>query len=230
MAEYLQLAAAPRQSDRAKAHLVTSQELDKHGIFSKMLFDTNEITPSQLNIILHILLNKHADLRRGDIIFVQPQLGYRNDGKYIYDGEHILELADEPDDYGTIPEEFQAGEFPPMYWVNLIVHNSYIPFNVAHHLPNLNINNVKVLPENNGEFCHLFIPFNINGKKLAIINADRVICNGNDLAGLANDFIEQLKYQHYFDYYNPSYMGENPFNLAHHSYYKDLLIANYEQP
>lgn len=64
------------------------------------------------------------DLKRGDIIQLE-WLDYRNDGTYLYDGSKVINLDDNPDDYGTIPEGFCFPEFDIRYWYERIVHNCY---------------------------------------------------------------------------------------------------------
>lgn len=79
------------------------------------------------------LINRHLDsmkdLRRGDLIGLSPFMGYRNDGTFIFDGQKAIELAEEPDEYGSVPGIFSVpDEFPVRYWLNLITHNNYVPF------------------------------------------------------------------------------------------------------
>jgi hypothetical protein len=69
----------------------------------------------------------------------------RNDNLFIYDGSKILELSREPDDYGTIPDEFGViSEFPPRYWhcteSRGVVHNELVPLPpLSRIFPDLNI-------------------------------------------------------------------------------------------
>lgn len=54
--------------------------------------------------------NKPAGIRRGDLVRFGRE-DYRNQGKFIYDGEHLVELDHETNDYGCIPKEFPVTEF-----------------------------------------------------------------------------------------------------------------------
>jgi hypothetical protein len=68
-----------------------------------------------------------AGIRRGDLVVLAEAAGYRNDGKFIYDGERIVPLAFDADEYGHLPPAFLAiTEFEPMHWHSLICHNSYV--------------------------------------------------------------------------------------------------------
>ena len=63
-------------------------------------------------------------VRRGDLIHLESEGSYRNDGKYIYDGEKFIELEFDIDDYGAIPKEFKIMDedltFNPNHWINVI--------------------------------------------------------------------------------------------------------------
>lgn len=62
------------------------------------------------------------DLQRGDIIGFRNTIGYRNDGKSIFDGQDIISLYHELDDYGSVPPTFFVGdEFHPNTWSRYIV-------------------------------------------------------------------------------------------------------------
>lgn len=85
---------------------------------------------------------KHL-LKRGDVIGVlnYPGYGYRNDGKVMWDGERLVDLEYEIDEYGSVPPIFIVGkEFDSaLYWQqdsiyqctftqpNMVIdHNNYI--------------------------------------------------------------------------------------------------------
>jgi hypothetical protein len=66
-------------------------------------------------------------LKRGDVIVLDWIGGYRNDGKFLWDGEKIVSLdVDNGDDYGSVPFEFSFPEFPPNYFLKSIDHNTII--------------------------------------------------------------------------------------------------------
>ncbi len=71
------------------------------------------------------------NLKRGDIVaFYSLEDAYRNDGKAIFDGQDIVDLYYEEDDYGSIPPTFLVGdEFPIMHWKDNIDHNNIVWIN-----------------------------------------------------------------------------------------------------
>lgn len=63
-----------------------------------------------------IIKKEIPDIRRGDVVYDDKDLN-RNIGKYMWDGESIIELNYEHWDYGTLPSEFTLNEFPdPRYF------------------------------------------------------------------------------------------------------------------
>lgn len=72
--------------------------------------------------------DNNVEIRRGDIIdTVEESERYRNDGKFIWDGEKAILLHHEYDDYGAVPPTFEVSptEFDPNYWNNTVCHNTY---------------------------------------------------------------------------------------------------------
>ncbi len=64
------------------------------------------------------------DIRRGDGVVTDKDDRDRNEGRYIWDGEGIVDLRDSPDDYGNLPQEFTLNEFPdPRFFDEVIDHN-----------------------------------------------------------------------------------------------------------
>lgn len=56
-------------------------------------------------------------VRRGDIIFNSVHDRYRNDGKCLFDGNKLIGLETDFNEYGHVSREFLAfTEFPPDYW------------------------------------------------------------------------------------------------------------------
>jgi hypothetical protein len=78
------------------------------------------------------LLGAEADRAgavRGDIVRCETvEDSYRNGGVMgVWDGTKIVPLVSDPDDYGTLPEEFGVlGEFAVGFWQDQIAHNSYV--------------------------------------------------------------------------------------------------------
>lgn len=71
-------------------------------------------------------------IRRGDVVRIKD-LGYRNDGKFMWDGEKAVSLIYDIDEYGSLPSCFTVlnGEFTLDWWEHTISHNSivWIDFN-----------------------------------------------------------------------------------------------------
>lgn len=159
-----------------------------------------------------------ADLKRGDFIFVESELGDRNNGKYMFDGQKIIGLSRYPDDYGSIPEEFQIGKFPPLYWKDLIDHNSDVPFDVARNLPNLTISNVKTLPRADGEGVNMYIPFQSYVGVLAIMDPEPMNPEKSPEVN-AQEFLQKIANQRYFEFFNDdNYQGSDPSFPEGYSY------------
>ena len=66
---------------------------------------------------------KFPDIKRGDVVTVDIN-GYRNENRYIWTGENLIDLYFDVIDYGSIPPEFTFAEFPdPHYFADSINHN-----------------------------------------------------------------------------------------------------------
>ena len=51
------------------------------------------------------------NIKRGDVVHTGFSK-HRNDGRYLYDGEKLVELSCELDEYGHLPSDFTLNEFP----------------------------------------------------------------------------------------------------------------------
>jgi len=61
----------------------------------------------------------------GDVINFEGS--YRNENRMIFDGEKLLKLYTEIDDYGSVPPQFKVGKiFSPEHWLDAIDHNAII--------------------------------------------------------------------------------------------------------
>ena len=69
---------------------------------------------------------KTLPLLRGDVIFLGWNGEYRNEDKFIWDGEKVNALETEIDGYGSVPKEFTFPEFPLDHFFRSIVHNHII--------------------------------------------------------------------------------------------------------
>lgn len=86
---------------------------------------------------LAYLRSLNVPLKFGDLVIFDSIAGYRNNGVSIFDGEDLLDLEAEPDDYGTLPKQFHVLEaphyFPINYWhrheddgKQRICHNTFV--------------------------------------------------------------------------------------------------------
>jgi len=101
-----------------------------------------EFTP-ELLLAVNVFLtnNKPENLIRGDIIalpsdpeckiYEGEDFTYRNDGKMIFDGENVISLDFEEDEYGNIPPSFVINDFNfnQNYWREVIDHNCFFWMN-----------------------------------------------------------------------------------------------------
>lgn len=69
---------------------------------------------------------KPEGIERGDVVHFSCFSDYRNMGKMMFDGEKLVHLDTEIDDYGVVPKEFTLAEFEPDHWQETIAHNNYV--------------------------------------------------------------------------------------------------------
>lgn len=97
--------------------------------------------------IIRYLKQTVPNLNRGDLVLLEPELGYRNNGKYFYDGETLMPPEMTADDAGHIPNEFQViTEFPINYWEGQMDHNSLVPFDVEANFTSIGEEEIVWLP------------------------------------------------------------------------------------
>ena len=91
------------------------------------------------NAILPYVLDQGAN--RGDIIYIGTKEGYRNENKYVFDGDKIIHLSYEPDEYGCIPYGFEILDddltFSAIYWLDVIAHNRIFRWDTKPYLDQL---------------------------------------------------------------------------------------------
>jgi hypothetical protein len=111
-------------------------------VLSDKLAKLVEKKPKKFQKILDKIDTSALDLKRGDVVGLvdYPGYGYRNDGKVMWDGQHLVQLTDEIDDYGQVPPIFVVGrEFDnAKYWQHdvqqsendrpywMIEHNNFV--------------------------------------------------------------------------------------------------------
>jgi hypothetical protein len=65
-------------------------------------------------------------MSRGDVIHFEGD-DYRNANKMTFNGEKLIDLYYDVDDYGSVPPEFKVGkDFQPNHWIDVVDHNSII--------------------------------------------------------------------------------------------------------
>lgn len=135
-------------------------------------------------------------IKWGDLVINDTVAGYRNDGVMIFDGERVRDLANYPDDYGNVPEEFKVLQphpltkelIPTQYWTDhkspddrqLISHDYLVWFD---HTPFKNelVENVrfdKEFPYSDREV--LYTSFTLGDKKLYLVFNLREYLEGGD--------------------------------------------------
>jgi hypothetical protein len=132
---------------------------------------TNRWIRKNINLFKYIL-------KRGDVV-ENVNCGYRNNGVGIYDGYKCY-LSSFPDDYGTVPVEFNViFEFPILYWSERIEHNEYVPLKLLGRYLDQSVKNIKKIDKNFITF------FEYNEKKYWIL--------GNEFDDLSpNEGIKKL--------------------------------------
>ena len=80
-------------------------------------------TEKELGKALTYMRSKNITPNFGDLVEFKEYSGYRNDGIMIFDGEKIIDLDSEIDDYGALPQNFRVltknadgTRFPLFYW------------------------------------------------------------------------------------------------------------------
>ncbi len=93
------------------------------------------------------------NIRRGDIVHLEALGEYRNEGKYIFDGERVIPLDSSRDEYGAVPSQFKViDEFPTRYWVGVIEHNGIVHFDVSPYVEEIMGNLQEHLVDDTGAF------------------------------------------------------------------------------
>jgi hypothetical protein len=74
---------------------------------------------------------QYRNIANGDIIDIESESHYRNNGIFMWNGKKVVELYTDYDDYGSVPPEIEIADdndFTPTSWLDLIDHNSVIWF------------------------------------------------------------------------------------------------------
>lgn len=96
------------------------------------LAEEAEIFPSDyvsMQKITAYLRTHPLPLKRGDVIKIDPENAYRNDNTYLWDGERVITLFFEIDDYGSLPPSFEITDqnnLEPETYFDHVTHNRII--------------------------------------------------------------------------------------------------------
>lgn len=116
----------------------------------------NYLTKQEKDSILALIQDS---ANRGDIIHIIECGSYRNDGRMIYDGNQLLDLYVDIDDYGSVPPIFLVGdEFLATHWLNTIDHNSIVWIDPTKYRDQL----IKNMKDNRTQFTSSLGTFTIN--------------------------------------------------------------------
>lgn len=105
--------------------IVEAFNLDKDEYNFISIDDFQENIDSILEIANEHVKQWFPKIKRGDVAHFGELSDYRNDGVVIYDGNKLIPLEEDYDEYGHVPEDFTINEpkFHPTYWKDVIAHN-----------------------------------------------------------------------------------------------------------
>lgn len=104
-------------------------------------------------------------MRRGDILFNSVYLRYRNDGKCLFDGEKLVGLEGDFNEYGHVSHEFLAFvEFPPDYWDDLAYNGMRIAWTDFSR-----INILDVYDDRHYDTLHICHEVEFRGKRYSLM-------------------------------------------------------------
>lgn len=222
----------PKNEKKAKCHWISRDEISPtHRVRAYRDVIKDSFFLMVANQILH-QKDMYSDLRRGDLIFVEPYLGVGNDGRMIWDGSSA-----EPLDYafiptGAIPSTYQVGkEFPTLYWSEFLDRQRYVPFSCTQHLPDLKESEVT-----SGEYSsQLRISFvGCNNEVYALYTHPRVSMSKRQFLDCLIDSDYFLLYSHpdfYFTY--PSNLAADRILIVDEEDARDIVYPRhtpYKQP
>ena len=113
-------------------------------------------------------------LKRGDVLHLGWGSSYRNDDKFLWDGEKVVLLDYEIDDYGSVPKEFPFPEFRPEYFSESIVHNNIVrltPKKIEDAVRNFNVDTQTSFVTDRYNRYPIKIQTNISG---VIVNYNKI--------------------------------------------------------
>jgi hypothetical protein len=134
-----------------------------------------------------------TDIQYGDLVVFKQHAGYRNEGVVIYDGEKLIDLYADIDDYGSVPPKFKVlqknkygVDIGLHHWHNInndsdwtgIDHNLIVWFDQTKHIDELteNLSYDKKLFGIYALYTHLI---NHNKEKIYIVILYQEIADSN---------------------------------------------------
>ena len=114
----------PKRLTRGKGYVEYDNVID--GVINLLLADED---------INAYISRKFPELKRGDVIHLAECSTYRNDGKFLWDGEQLVDLDyDTYDPYGQVPKSFKIEFFGPKnFFESTIAHNSIVRIDGRHY-------------------------------------------------------------------------------------------------
>ena len=133
---------------------------------------------------LENLLRERVDLRRGDAVIDSSERdlpsdstdphsdrGYRHNGIYIFDGTELKEVGEINDLF--LEEDWDVGEFTPMYWAHILNHSNGVRFDFRKNLGTADPKYLSVITRPDGEGSHLVYSYiGRDGKRYGIIDME----------------------------------------------------------
>lgn len=153
--------------------------------------DGNQMFLDALNEILNVKTEKGKDfilknmIKRGDVLHIEWVGDYRNDGKFMWDGEKAVNLDINDDDYGSVPSSFSFPEFRPDYFGASIDHNNIVrlsPEKMEEAIQNFSVNTqTSYITDKYGNKFPVKLSFdNVDEKDLKVKFGKIFFSNGRD--------------------------------------------------
>ena len=70
-----------------------------------------------------------VNIALGDVVIIESESDYRNDGVFMWNGKKVIKLYTEVDDYGSVPPEIEIADdndFTAYSWQDLVNHNNFV--------------------------------------------------------------------------------------------------------
>ena len=157
-----------------------------------------------------------ASIKRGDVIHLEIGGDYRNDGKYIYDGEKIVQLGYKADQYGAVPPQFKVLDddlnFSATYWLEVINHNRLVYWDTRPYLDQLeqNMKPMQIVEEKIGK--HIYESYAIQTSFHHLTGIKFTISFSMDVPCTKKALIAYLQVEEIFTFDEDN--EDNPYNIS----------------